>query len=51
MDLVYLFVGLQDNLDLERFEERRQAVLVGLVACCPSEAASPIFHRPASHDA
>lgn len=39
VNLAFMFVGLQDNFELERFEERRLEVLVALVACCPSKAA------------
>ncbi|CAE6534869.1 unnamed protein product [Rhizoctonia solani] len=45
INLAYLFMGLQDNFDLDRFEERRQAVLVALVACCPTKAAPTIIEQ------
>ncbi|CAE6526066.1 unnamed protein product [Rhizoctonia solani] len=45
INLAYLFVGLQDNFDLDRFEERRQTVLVALVACCPTKAAPTIIEQ------
>ncbi|KAG8759297.1 telomere binding protein [Ceratobasidium sp. 423] len=45
INLAYLFMGLQDNFDLERFEERKQAVLVSLVACSPTKAAPTIIEQ------
>ncbi|EUC56533.1 telomere length regulation protein [Rhizoctonia solani AG-3 Rhs1AP] len=45
INLAYLFMGLQDNFDLDQFEERRQAVLVALVACCPTKAAPTIIEQ------
>ncbi|KAI0060825.1 hypothetical protein BV25DRAFT_1806725 [Artomyces pyxidatus] len=42
VNLVYGFVGLQDNFDLEQFDLRRQAALNALVACCPRKAAPAI---------
>ncbi|KAL1693406.1 telomere length regulation protein-domain-containing protein [Schizophyllum commune] len=38
-NLVYGLVALQDNFDLEGFEEKRQGALTALVACCPMKAA------------
>ncbi|KAJ1302923.1 hypothetical protein OPQ81_003221 [Rhizoctonia solani] len=45
INLAYLFMGLQDNFELERFEERRQAILVALVACRPTKAAPTIIEQ------
>ena len=39
VNLAYGFLGLQDNYDLDGFEEKRQAALTALVACCPQKAA------------
>lgn len=39
VNLVYGFVGLQDNYDLDGFDQKRQAALNALVACCPRKAA------------
>ncbi|KDQ18178.1 hypothetical protein BOTBODRAFT_155292 [Botryobasidium botryosum FD-172 SS1] len=39
VNLTILFAFLQDNFDLEGFEEKRQATLNALVACCPKKAA------------
>lgn len=36
-------MGLQDNYDLEGFDQKRQAALNALVACCPRKAA-PYVH-------
>lgn len=38
-DLCINTLGLQDNYDIERFEERRQLILTALVACCPQISA------------
>ena len=38
-NLVYGLVALQDNFDLEGFEEKGQGALTALVACCPRKAA------------
>jgi telomere length regulation protein len=38
-NLVYGFVGLQDNFELDGFEVKRQGILIALVACCPRIAA------------
>lgn len=38
-NLVYGFIGLQDNFDLTDFEVKRQAILVALAFCCPKVAA------------
>ncbi|KAF8747007.1 Telomere length regulation protein, partial [Rhizoctonia solani] len=45
INLAYLFMGLQDNYELDRFEERRQSVLVALVACCPTKATPTIIEQ------
>lgn len=39
VNLVYAFVGLQDNFNIEGFNEKRQAALIALVACCPRKSA------------
>lgn len=39
VNLVYGFVGLQDNYDIEGFDQKRQAALNALVVCCPRKAA------------
>ena len=39
VNLAYGFVGLQDNYDLEGFDQKRQAALNALVACCPRKVA------------
>ncbi|KAG9079914.1 telomere binding protein, partial [Ceratobasidium sp. 370] len=44
-DLAYLFLGLQDNFDLDQFEEKRQSVLVALVVCAPTKAAPTIIEQ------
>ncbi|KAG8689129.1 telomere binding protein, partial [Ceratobasidium sp. 394] len=45
VNLAYLFMGLQDNFDLEQFEEKRQDVLVALVVCSPTKAAPKIIEQ------
>lgn len=37
--MVYGFAGLQDNYELDGFDEKRQAALTALVACCPQKSA------------
>ena len=39
VNLVYGFVGLQDNFEITEFDRKRQAALNALVACCPRKAA------------
>ncbi|KAF8601181.1 hypothetical protein BDV93DRAFT_608259 [Ceratobasidium sp. AG-I] len=50
VNLTFMFMRLQDNFELERFEERRQEVLVALVACCPSKAAPTIIEQFFHHE-
>ncbi|KAG8759757.1 telomere binding protein [Ceratobasidium sp. 428] len=45
VNLAYMFVGLQDNFDLDQFEEKRQDVLVALVVCSPTKAAPTIIEQ------
>ncbi|KAI0371744.1 telomeric DNA binding protein [Pilatotrama ljubarskyi] len=45
VNLVHGFVGLQDNYDLEGFDQKRQAALNALVACCPRKAAPSIIEE------
>ncbi|QRV89255.1 telomere length regulation protein [Ceratobasidium sp. AG-Ba] len=45
INLVRLFIALQDNFDLDHFEDRRQDVLVALVACCPTKSAPTIIEQ------
>ncbi|KAI0747877.1 telomeric DNA binding protein [Daedaleopsis nitida] len=45
VNLVYGFVGLQDNYDLDGFDQKRQAALNALVACCPRKAAPTIIEQ------
>jgi hypothetical protein len=40
VNLVYGFVGLQNKFELDDFAEKRQSILIALVACCPQMAAS-----------
>lgn len=47
-NLVYGFVGLQDNFDLADFETKRQGILMALASCCPKVAApyaATFFYR------
>lgn len=39
VNMVYGFAGLQDNYELDGFDEKRQAALTALVACCPQKSA------------
>ncbi|KIP04779.1 hypothetical protein PHLGIDRAFT_25407 [Phlebiopsis gigantea 11061_1 CR5-6] len=43
VNLVYGFVALNDNFNLDGFNEKRQAALTALVACCPRKAAPAII--------
>ncbi|PIL23768.1 hypothetical protein GSI_13518 [Ganoderma sinense ZZ0214-1] len=45
INLVYGFIGLQDNYDLDDFSQKRQAALNALVACCPRKAAPTIIEQ------
>ncbi|QRW03443.1 telomere length regulation protein [Ceratobasidium sp. AG-Ba] len=45
INLVRLFIALQDNFDLDHFDDRRQDVLVALVACCPTKSAPTIIEQ------
>ncbi|EGN95974.1 hypothetical protein SERLA73DRAFT_170414 [Serpula lacrymans var. lacrymans S7.3] len=44
-NLVYGFVGLQDNYDLDDFDNKRQRAVNALVACCPRIAAPSIIEE------
>ena len=44
VNLVYGFVALNDNFDLDGFDEKRQAALTALVACCPRKAAPYVIY-------
>ena len=39
VNLTYGFLALKDNYDLDGFDEKRQAALNALVACCPRKVA------------
>jgi len=39
VNLIYGFVGLQNTFELDGFSEKRQRILISLVACCPKIAA------------
>ncbi|OSX64936.1 hypothetical protein POSPLADRAFT_1044368 [Postia placenta MAD-698-R-SB12] len=45
VNLVHGFLGLQDSYDIEGFEEKRQAALIALVACCPRKAAPTLIEE------
>ncbi|GBE82448.1 telomeric DNA binding protein [Sparassis crispa] len=45
VNLAYGFVGLQDSYEIEGFEEKRQAALNVLVACCPRKTAPAIIEE------
>lgn len=38
-NLVYGFVGLQNNFDLLEFDVKQQGILTALVVCCPRVSA------------
>lgn len=39
MNLVYALVGLQNNFELDGFDEKRQGAVTALVVCSPKKAA------------
>ena len=39
VNLAISFVRLQDNFDISQFDEKREAILTALVACCPERVA------------
>jgi len=43
VNLVYAFLGLQDNFDLEGFSEKRQGAMNALVSCAPRKAPPSVF--------
>ncbi|CCM02859.1 uncharacterized protein FIBRA_04971 [Fibroporia radiculosa] len=45
INLVHGFIGLQDNYEIADFDERRQAALNALVACCPRKAAPTLIEE------
>ena len=44
VNLVYLFVGLQDSYELDDFSAKRQGIVTALVACCPRKSAPYVHH-------
>ncbi|KAF9533360.1 telomere length regulation protein-domain-containing protein [Crepidotus variabilis] len=45
VNLVYAFIGLNDNFDLDGFSEKRQAALNALISCSPRKAAPSIIEE------
>ncbi|KAH9853981.1 telomeric DNA binding protein [Lenzites betulinus] len=45
VNLAHGLMGLQDNYELEGFDQKRQAALNALVACCPRKAAPAIIEE------
>lgn len=43
MDLAFAVIGLQDQFDLEDFDNHRQRILVALVETCPTLVAPYVF--------
>ncbi|KAH8111965.1 telomere length regulation protein-domain-containing protein [Phellopilus nigrolimitatus] len=43
VNLVYAFTALQNNFELEGFDEKRQTAVTALVACCPKKAVPAII--------
>jgi len=39
VNLVYIFLGLQDSYELDGFSTKRQGIVTALVACCPRKSA------------
>ncbi|KAF8232355.1 telomeric DNA binding protein [Tricholoma matsutake] len=45
VNLVYGLIGLQNNYDLDGFNEKRQNAMNGLIACCPRKAAPALIEE------
>ncbi|KAF8892597.1 telomere length regulation protein-domain-containing protein [Infundibulicybe gibba] len=45
VNIAHGLLGLQDNYDLDGFEDKRQASLTALVACCPQKAAPALIEE------
>ncbi|KAF9246576.1 telomere length regulation protein-domain-containing protein [Melanogaster broomeanus] len=45
VNLVYGFVSLNNNFDLDDFDNKRQRIVVALVACCPRVAAQCVIEE------
>ncbi|EIN07826.1 hypothetical protein PUNSTDRAFT_126727 [Punctularia strigosozonata HHB-11173 SS5] len=45
VNLVHGFIALNDNYETPGFDEKRQAVLTALVACCPRKSAPTIIEQ------
>lgn len=43
INLVYVFLGLQDSYELDDFSTRRQGIITALVACCPIKSAPYVW--------
>ena len=39
VNLVYVFIGLQDSYELDNFSTKRQGIVTALIACCPKKTA------------
>ncbi|KAH7930867.1 hypothetical protein BV22DRAFT_1124623 [Leucogyrophana mollusca] len=44
-NLVYGFIGLQNNYDIEGFDIKRQRIVTALVTCCPRSAAPSLIEE------
>ncbi|EMD38650.1 hypothetical protein CERSUDRAFT_153646 [Gelatoporia subvermispora B] len=45
VNLAYGLIGLRDNYETEGFDEKRQAAVTALVACCPRKAAPALIEE------
>ncbi|KAG6337216.1 hypothetical protein ID866_1888 [Astraeus odoratus] len=45
VNLVYGFIALNNNYDLQDFDDKRQRIIVALIACCPRTAAPCIIEE------
>jgi len=44
VDLAFALMALQNQFELERFEELKQDILVALIVACPTEVAPCVPH-------
>ncbi|KAG6832422.1 hypothetical protein H0H87_001582 [Tephrocybe sp. NHM501043] len=45
VNLVYALIGLQDNYEIDGFDQKRQDALNALIACCPRKAALTLIEE------
>ncbi|KPV77335.1 uncharacterized protein RHOBADRAFT_51210 [Rhodotorula graminis WP1] len=45
VDLAFAIMALQNQFELDRFEEQKQAILVALIVACPAEVAPAVIEQ------